>query len=70
MKLKVQKWDMRCLQGAKMTFGKGFCAIGVLLRINEQAKFLVNKFDAELPIGTQKSILQFFNYLYISGLHI
>ena len=37
---------------------------------DKQAKFLVNKFDAEFPIGTQKSILQFFNYLYISGLHI
>ena len=36
----------------------------------KQAKFLVNKFDAELPIGTQKSISQFFNYLFISGLHI
>ena len=37
---------------------------------DKQAKFLVNKFDAELPIGTQKNILQFFNYLYISRLHI
>ena len=36
----------------------------------KQAKFLVNKFDAELSIGTQKSISQFFNYLFISGLRI
>ena len=31
---------------------------------------MVNKFDAELSIGTQKSISQFFNYLFISGLRI
>ena len=43
MKLKVQKWDMSCLLGAKMYFGKGFCAIGVLLRINEVYKDMKDK---------------------------
>ena len=34
----------------------------------KQAIFLVNKFDAELPIGTRNGIYEKCNYLYINEL--
>ena len=35
----------------------------------KQAIFLVNKFDAELPIGTRNGIYEKCNYLYINELY-
>ena len=43
-------------------------AITALNYFGKHAYFLVNKLDAEMLIGTQKNIFQFFNYLYIRSL--